>query len=303
VLNLLFAVQRSRGLPVFGVIGAACILLVSLGCFAASHHALPVSLKGQIYYEYLFWGGGHVLQFTHTQLVLVAWLWLAHAAGLRLRLRPGITIAIFLIGLVAAAASINTYLMYDVMSDEFRDAFTKLMRDANGVAPLLLALFVILGFVVPAKAGTPASAGTTLPKTCLIMSMLLFIVGGGLGYLIKASNTVTPAHYHGSIIGITLAYMGVAYLLVPAFGWADVSRSKLAIVQPIIYGGGQLCWMVAMAILGEHGLARKTPGGADTQGTVLSVFKHSADGFALIGGLLFVFVVLRSAMTRNSVTR
>jgi hypothetical protein len=52
--------------------------------------------------------------------------------------------------------------------------------------------------------------------------------------------------------------------------------------------------MVSMAVLGENGAARKTPGSADTQGHIVSFFKHSADGLALIGGLLFVFVVLRA---------
>jgi cytochrome c oxidase subunit 1 len=33
------------------------------------------------YYEILFWGGGHALQFTWTLLMLVGWLWLARPAA------------------------------------------------------------------------------------------------------------------------------------------------------------------------------------------------------------------------------
>ena len=42
---------------------------------------LPASLDGKAYFEVLFWGGGHVLQFTWTLLMFAAWLWLAEASG------------------------------------------------------------------------------------------------------------------------------------------------------------------------------------------------------------------------------
>ena len=50
------------------------------------------SLHGKAYYEILFWGGGHALQFTWTLLMLVAWLWLAGACGARLPLSPRVTL-------------------------------------------------------------------------------------------------------------------------------------------------------------------------------------------------------------------
>ena len=37
---------------------------------------MPSTLSGKIYYEILYWGGGHALQFTWTLLMLAAWLWL-----------------------------------------------------------------------------------------------------------------------------------------------------------------------------------------------------------------------------------
>ena len=38
----------------------------------AIHFLLPPEIDGQQYYEMLFWGGGHVLQFTFTLLMLVS---------------------------------------------------------------------------------------------------------------------------------------------------------------------------------------------------------------------------------------
>ena len=39
-------------------------------------------------YELAFWGGGHVLQFAWTLLLLVAWLLLADASGVRVPISP-----------------------------------------------------------------------------------------------------------------------------------------------------------------------------------------------------------------------
>jgi hypothetical protein len=37
-------------------------------------------VEGVIYYEVLFWGGGHTLQFQHALLMVVAWLWIGGAS-------------------------------------------------------------------------------------------------------------------------------------------------------------------------------------------------------------------------------
>jgi cytochrome c oxidase subunit 1 len=72
----------------YGVATAAVILLLAMVCFIRSQQSLPADLTGQVYYEYAFWGGGHVLQFVHTQLMIVCWLWLASAGRLNIKLRP-----------------------------------------------------------------------------------------------------------------------------------------------------------------------------------------------------------------------
>ena len=50
----------------FGLNAAAVSAAIALAAFAWSWLALPDRLDGQRYYELLFWGGGHVLQFTWT---------------------------------------------------------------------------------------------------------------------------------------------------------------------------------------------------------------------------------------------
>jgi cytochrome c oxidase subunit I len=305
--NLLAARSGGESAEHAGVVAAAFILIMAFACFVLSAWKLPSSLEGEGYYEYLFWGGGHVLQFVYAELVMVAWFWLAREAGLDVGLNDGLRRALYTLGLIAACGGILIYFFYDPASDEFRNGFTLLMRHGNGLAPLVAGASIVWALVVPAKAGTsselhgiPASAGMTLPKIVLIMSLLLFGAGGVLGYIIGGNTVTVPAHYHGSIVGITLAFMGVAYAMLPRLGYGSVGGSRLAFWQPVIYGGGQLLWMMGMAILGAHGVPRKTPGSADTMGQLAALLKHNGDGLALIGGLLFVFVVLRAVLKKET---
>ena len=53
-----------RGALRFGLNAAAVATAVALLAFGWSWVALPATLGGKAYYEILFWGGGHALQFT-----------------------------------------------------------------------------------------------------------------------------------------------------------------------------------------------------------------------------------------------
>ena len=77
---------------------------VALFAFLWSWLALPAGLDPRTYYELLFWGGGHVLQFTWTLLMLVAWLWLADAIGARLPLSPRVVLVLFALALLLVFA-------------------------------------------------------------------------------------------------------------------------------------------------------------------------------------------------------
>ena len=137
----------------FGLNAAAVSAAIALGAFAWSWLALPDRLGGQRYYELLFWGGGHVLQFTWTLLMLVAWLWLATLAGLRLPLSPRVTALLFGVALAAVFATPAIYLAWPVTSLEHRQLLTWLMRFGGGLAILPLGVALLVGLV---RAG-PAS--------------------------------------------------------------------------------------------------------------------------------------------------
>ena len=115
--------------------------------------------------------------------------------------------------------------------------------------------------------------------------------------MISGSNVTIPAHYHGSIVGVTLALMGVCYVLLPRLGY-PLRNVKMAIWQPVIYGGGQLVHIAGLVWSGGYGVQRKVAGaeqGLDSIERVLGMGLMGLGGLlSSIGGLLFLIVVLRA---------
>ncbi|OWZ25614.1 cytochrome C and Quinol oxidase polypeptide I family protein [Wolbachia endosymbiont of Wuchereria bancrofti] len=52
----------------------------------------------------------------------------------------------------------------------------------------------------------------------LLHSFLLFTYGGVLGILTIEGNVTIHAHYHGSVAGITIAFINSVYWLLPKLG-------------------------------------------------------------------------------------
>jgi hypothetical protein len=271
---------------------------MALVAFAWSFWQVPQSLDAKAYYELVFWGGGHVLQFTWTLLMFVAWLWLAEAGGAPLPLTPRTTTLLFGIGLVSVFLTPVIYLAYDVGSVEHHRLHTWLMRFGGGLAILPFALAVVAGL---ARAAQPAGAERVL-RTALFTSLLLFGVGGVIGLMISGSNVKIPAHYHGSIVGVTLAFMGLVYLLLPRFGFGAVS-SRVAVWQLWLYAGGQLLHVAGLVWSGGYGVQRKVAGADQALRSIEAVIAMGVMGLggliAVIGGTLFL-VLAFTAMLRRS---
>ena len=277
----------------FGLNAAAVAGAVALLAFAWSWAKVPTTLAGKAYYEILFWGGGHALQFTWTLLMLVAWLWLAGACGARLPLSPRVTVLMFGLALAAVFATPVAYLAWDVASVEHRALLTWAMRLGGGPAILPVALAVLVGL-----RGAPALPPAARPwRAALLASIALFGAGGLIGVFIAGSNVRIPAHYHGCIVGVTLALMGLVYHLLPVLGYS-APQGRLATAQPWIYGAGQLMHIVGLVWSGGYGVQRKVAGAEQvlrSTGEVAGMGLMGLGGaIAIVGGLLFVVVVLRA---------
>ena len=277
----------------FGVNASVIATAVALLAFGWSFAVLPQSLAGKAYYEILFWGGGHALQFTWTLLMLVAWLWIAGACGARIALSPRLTLALFTLALASVFVTPLAYLAHDIASVEHRNLHTWAMRIGGGLAIAPIALAVLLGL-----GGAGVASPTQRPlRAALLASMLLFASGGLIGVFIAGSNVRIPAHYHGCIVGVTLALMGLVYRLLPQLGYR-APEGRLATIQPALYGAGQMMHILGLVWSGGYGVQRKVAG---TEQVLRSTSELAGMGLmglgglvAIIGGLLFVVVVIGS---------
>jgi heme/copper-type cytochrome/quinol oxidase subunit 1 len=279
----------------FGINASLVSTAVALLAFGWSFAAVPATLEAKAYYELLFWGGGHVLQFTWTLLMLVAWLWLADACGARVPLSPRVVTLLFGIGLASVFVTPIIYLAYGVGSIEHHRLLTWLMRFGGGLAIPPIALAVVFALARTRHVATEAKP----LRASLAASIALFGAGGVIGFLIDGSNVRIPAHYHGCIVGVTIAMMGLAYLLLPALGCARPSPG-LATWQPYVYGTGQLLHITGLVWSGGYGVQRKVAGSEQVLRTAQEVAGMALMGIggliAIVGGLLFVVVMLRAIL-------
>jgi len=272
---------------------AVAVALAGLSLYWTSTNLAP-AWEGKAYYEYLFWGPGHILQFAYTQIMLVAWIWLARATGRPLPL-PDLWLSVLLVlGILPLLMVPVLHGSYAPDSAELRIAYTKLMQHGNAPVPILIGLLLTVSLVRNRRC--PVASEQRPIYNALIASLVLFAVGGLIGLSIVGGNTVVPAHYHGSIVGVTLALMGLTYHLLPQLGHGRV-EGRMAHWQALVYGSGQLLHIAGLAASGFLGIQRKTAGAAqELSGSTKAFMGVMGLGglLAIVGGILFVWVVFRA---------
>lgn len=275
-------------------------LLTGLAIIAvfASWRGLPAAMDGRIYFEFLFWGGGHIIQFSYTLLMMIAWVVLATASGCRFELTPRLTL-VFAIFLALPVITVPfLYLAHEVTAVGHRIAFTELMK-YGGLSCLPLGLAIAASLW---RAEKPRGEARYL-RAALLSSLGLFAVGGILGFMIAGLDIVIPAHYHGATVGVTIAFMGLTYYLLPRLGFGDLPE-RLATWQPTLYASGQLMHIIGLAWSGGYGVQRKTAGaaqGLEGLGQTAGMGLMGLGGLvSVVGGLLFLIVAYKSMSKRQN---
>lgn len=274
----------------FGLFVAVVASLFALGALVLSYFGIDEGFEGLAYFDRLFWGSGHIIQFSHTQLMLVAWLWLASVSGASLRISPRAALFLFLLGLQPVLAAPVIYLAFDVSSGGHLFWFIQLMKYGGAIAAVPIGVATVVAII---EHWRPAP-GCEIERYALLFSMLLFGLGGGIGFMISGSNVTVPAHYHGSIVGITLAFMGMTYQLLPRLGFRRI-EGRIARWQPAIYGGGQLIHIIGLAWSGGYDVARKSTAAERGLEQVAGMGLMGFGGLvSIIGGVLFLVLVFYS---------
>ena len=305
-------------LPVVKLTSSLMYIMV-WGCFALSYkevmalsNIFPIEID--YYYELLFWSGGHLLQFIYTQIVMFVWLILAELwIGKRL-IYYEVYSSLFIINFILSLFVFYGHLAYQMPEYEFTVFFTKHMQYCGGIAPTLLMAVLIIDIFKFTRIKNHLS----FVAIAFMASILVFFAGGLIGVLISGINLSIPAHYHGSIVGISIGFLGFAYIFCfrdSGFATPDQTLSKklftfsLSLKQPI-YGSnslscyskwpniqliiitfGQLLHIAGLALAGGYGILRKNPDGEIALAAKFYMGMLGGGGLiAIIGGLMFVYI-------------
>lgn len=280
---LAIGVAASLWRPGTGLAALGWCYAVALGCFALASWRLPAEMDPAFRLERLFWGGGHVLQFVNTGLVMVAWQRLSGHQPTKLSRLAFVLLAL------GASAAVVVELRFDPQGLAWRQAYTHLLWYMLPLPPVLMAADVL-------AASWRKLDWRSLAGWALLASFWVFALGGGAGFALGAGDTRTPSHYHAMIGGVNVALMGVVIcLLLPSLG-RPIGSPRLPRWQIGLYGGGQLLHALGFYLAGLAGVARKTAGAEQGLDSVFKLVSMGVVGLggavAVLGGVLFVGQVL-----------
>lgn len=268
------ATDLAAGTAVLALAVAAVVLAIGLMAPAATTGGLGLSIDDRL------WGVGHSLQFVHVLLLMGAWSALGEAALATLpRLRRALPWLILGAALPALGGALLA-MMHGAGTLEYRGGFTTLMRWGTWPAPILFAAGLAWGLV---RVGQTRRLDTE--ELGLALSLFLFAAGCLLGANIHGESLAVPAHYHGTVGAITLAYMLWLRRLGNGLGVAPPARARRL---PLIYGLGIVFLVAGLAVAGELGVPRKA---AHVDLGVDSAAYFAAMGAAGLGGFLALVAV------------
>ncbi|MBF0611354.1 MAG: cytochrome C oxidase subunit I [Magnetococcales bacterium] len=148
----------------------------------------------------------------------------------------------------------------------------------------------------------------------MFFSLIIFGFIGGITGVVMGTEQINliihntlfvPGHFHATVaVGTTMAFMGVAYFLIPVLFRRELIMPGLAKIQPYLFAGGMLIFILFMLGAGTLGLPRRhwdvNFAGAALQfqfaGTAVSMLGFVVVGavLAALGGVAFVLIAVGS---------
>ncbi len=315
--------KGSIPLVVFGALAAAIIAVITIIHGAIALVPTWMWSAGLIetapdagWYRLMWWGLGHQSQQVNVTAMVAVWYLMA---TLTVGARP-LNETVCRFAFVLYILFINLASAHHLLVDPGVGAGWKMWNTSYALYLAVLAS-MIHGFTVPAavevaqrKKGIGGMFGwlTKAPWkdpgfSAFFLSLLIFGFGGGITGVtlgthqinIIAHNTLRiPGHFHMTVAGGTsLAFMGLAYYVVPLIFQREYPARILARIQPYIFGFGIVLMGVGMTLAGSLGVPRRHPD-VDFTGARLSANLGDASPFlamvgiggtiAAIGALIFI---------------
>ena len=285
------------------VVAVGLVYVLALACFVLAWLNISgdasVTAMTPAVNEDLFWGGGHILQFVNVGLLLTAWYVLGGVTLGRPLAHPGLmNWAVFLL-LASALAGPALFVVFEAFSAAQTTAFTDLQFL---LAPPTLLLSLAGTMTLIKGRGEGAAAWSDPTFHCLVLSVLVFALGGVLGLFVDGADTRTPAHYHGVIGGINLAFMGLFFGLFLPLLERGLNKARAAIASVWLYAAGQIFHSLGLFWAGGYGAPRKVAGaeqGIEALGATLGLYLMGVGALvAVIGGGMFIVMVTRALLKK-----
>jgi hypothetical protein len=286
-----------------GVKAAAIAYLTAMATIVAAYATQPEGVLRIQYYERLFWGGGHVLQFANVLGMVSAWLLLLSRVLKRPVFHRGAAALLFVLLLLPSLAG-----PWITLTDAPPQYFTQMMR--WGIFPVV-SLFII---ACAWSLRTAATSGE-LPRGALrspafvgfCTGAVMTVLGFLLGASIRDSSTLVPAHYHMSIGAVTATYMAALLVLLDPLGapLPTARTRKWAMWQPLVFGVGQAIFAAGFGIAGFFGAERKAYGSdqvVKSPEEVAGLITMGVGGLiASVGGITFLTLLIVAWRARPKV--
>ena len=303
--------QGSVPLVVFGATAAAIIAVVTLLHGAVTivptflHSMGWIAQPDPIWYRMTWWGLGHMSQQVNVCAMVSVWYLLGALTTGAKPLNEAVCRGAFLLYIFF----INLASAHHLLVDPAISAGWKIWNTSYAMYLAVLAS-MIHGFTVPASVevamrhkgyvkglfGWLTNAPWRNPGfSAFFLSLIIFGFGGGITGVtlgtqqinIIAHNTLRiPGHFHVTVVGgTTLAFMGLAFYVVPLLFQREYIFKPLARLQPYIFGIGITILAVGMSFAGSMGVARRS-WDIEASGSIYGSTAHLFLAAVGIGGIL-----------------
>jgi len=255
-------------------------LIVSLGL---SLRDLDSPLEPEAILERIYWFPGHIHQFVNAGLLITVWFLLIR---LNQRVVSPLLGAFSLLLIPFPLYYIYLQVMgVDALSSTAHRMTTLGYQVGIGAPTLIVAVILIL---------TGAFRGTVFGKV-LGLSIILYFIGAGTGYLIAGYDLRIPAHYHAVMASILVGIMGLSYYFLKDLRYTSALSSLLR-WQPVLYAFGMILFSGALFWAGYFGAPRKTFG-TDYINTVevysFMALMGAGSVLSVLSGVLYVLYLLK----------
>ena len=314
--------EGSVPLVVFGATAAAIIAVVTLlhGAIVMVptflHSMGWIAQPDPIWYRLTWWGLGHMSQQVNVCAMVSVWYFLGTMTTGAKPLNETVCRGAFLLYIFF----INLASAHHLLVDPAVSSGWKIWNTSYAMYLAVLAS-MIHGFTVPASVevamrhkgyvkglfGWLTAAPWRNPGfSAFFLSLVIFGFGGGITGVtlgtqqinIIAHNTLRiPGHFHVTVVGgTTLAFMGLAFYVVPLLFQREFVFKKLARLQPYLFGIGITIMAMGMSFAGSMGVSRRS-WDIEATGSVYGSTAHLFLGLVGIGGImaflgLLLFILL-----------